>query len=812
MQSEPRRTGTAVTIVACVLSGMSLAASTAYAVDVPIAGNKLVVTDRLASTGRATVRFLTRDAQVALPPGVIPEDLSVRAEVYLADTPSNAAAYDLLTPWIAGRVGQAKYKNPVAPSGGGVRSAHVRTRLAKLVAVSLGDDQTIALTPSTSPVDVRVVLTLRDEVTGTTTRWCTRFSASVKAIAGGTGARLRATGGTAVACPGTIAMDAAHSSGFLSFPWPNDVRRMADGTLDLTGWPGRATNALVDLIMARGSAITHGFGTNAAVYLQTTVPLAPSSLPTADGSVAASSALVLARLDAPGDVRAPIRVDFRSAPTALRPDRLLTLLPYPGHPLPPATRWAAIAFDDLTDTTGQRLRPAPLLHELDAPWDASKPVDAATWAALRTQRDDVRTWVTTHTTHGANEILGFTVFTTQEIAPELDAIAAAVAALPAPAPVSRGAGSCPVGTVQSTVSGQVDLPVWQTGVRPFDNSGGAIVVTSGVAVQQGTERVTFRMTYPCGPAPADGWPILLFMDGTGGSARSSSIPYFGSASLPYVVASIAPMYSGDRTLPGLPAELQFFNYLNPMAGRTNQLQQAADMLFLRRVADGITLSAAETGTGTPVPTNGARVVIAGHSQGALTVPHALAVDPAFTAGFLSAGGGGFYHSLAHRGDVRSLVESLAGALPGELDDFHPAFHALQTFAEIGDAANYASRVTSAHVVSVGGLIDGCSPLEVISHLSTALGTPVANPLYVPVFGSAGLETSTVALPVGGNMPGARTAVTIQLDTGHFGTVTNPAIGVSFLTSLAAGGVPTVDPGVLASDATPGCSGRAAPLP
>src|SRR5262249_51646971 len=122
----------------------------------------------------------------------------------------------------------------------------------------------------------------------------------------------------------------------------------------------------------------------------------------------------------------------------------------------------------------------------------------------------------------------------------------------------------------------------------------------------------------------------------------------------------------------------------------------------------------------------------------------------------------------------------------ELDMFHPLVHLLQTFAEVGDAANYAPHVQTAHVLSTSGLIDGCSPVEVASINGTGMGLEVANPLYYPVFGSATLETPTTTLPVSGNLPGGRTGVTVQLDAGHFGASTNPSLGRSFADSFASG--------------------------
>jgi hypothetical protein len=136
---------------------------------------------------------------------------------------------------------------------------------------------------------------------------------------------------------------------------------------------------------------------------------------------------------------------------------------------------------------------------------------------------------------------------------------------------------------------------------------------------------------------------------------------------------------------------------------------------------------------------------------------------------------------------------------------------VQTFAEIGDAANYAPLAGGAHIVSTSGLIDGCSPVEAISIIGTGMGLDVANPLYHPVFGSVLLETPAVGLPVMGNLLDGRTGITVQLDTGHFGASTNPTIGRSFVDSLAGGGVPQVNPDPLLSDTVPGCN-RYDPLP
>jgi hypothetical protein len=594
-------------------------------------------------------------------------------------------------------------------------------------------------------------------------------------------------------------------------PWPNDIRARPDGTIDFSGYPGSETSALVALVLERGSADLRGFGTNAAIQLRSTAPIDPASIPPASASTAGDSPIMLVNLDQPTDPRVPVLVDFKSTSTAFRPANLLTLLPYPGHPLNQGTRYAAIVFDGVLDADGRRFAPAPLIANLANPWHEGNPVDQAQWDALREQREAVLDYVGRYTDWQPQDVVAFTVFTTQNVTGQMQAIATAIEELPLPLPLFRTNGSCPQEVSQTTVTGQIEMPKWQQGEFPYTTEGGAVIVRRGRAVQQSTERVEFEMTFPCGPAPPDGWPILLFMGGRGTFANSASIPELGSETLPYVVASIAPLYSGDRArdlgLPGFTGELLYYNYLNPVAGRTNQLQQAADMIYLKRVIQGIVLSASETGTGASVQTNDDLVVIAGQGQGALTVPLVLAVDDSFDAGFISAGGAGLYNAAVYRADIRALIDGLVGTTPGELDMFHPLVHALQTLAEVGDPANYGSLITKAHVVSVGGQNDGCAPIEAAGVLGITLGLDMANPLVYPIFGSLALEPRLVGLPVAGNLPGSRTGVIVQLDAGHFGASVNPSIGGSFVRSLASQQTAGVDPGPLRSDPNPGCDGR-----
>lgn len=610
----------------------------------------------------------------------------------------------------------------------------------------------------------------------------------------------------------TISMGPATGAGFFTAPWPSDTRRRADGSIDLTGFPGRSTNALADLVIGRGEVATKGFGTNSGIFFQASGPVAPGTLPLLGASSLGkrSNAMVL-DLDHPSAPPAPIIAAQSGTATALRPANLITLLPYPGHPLRSGTRYAAVLFDGLRDPAGQRLAPSPVLDQLDG--SAPGGVDPAVWSSLRSSRDDVVAAVRARTLWHPSELVAFTTFTTQDTTHDMAAVAAAVAGLPTPAVLSRtpDTGVCPAGG-QSHTTGRLALPSWQAGTRPFVNDGGNIVIgPDGKAVQQGVQMgsdgqgVLLDMAVPCGPAPAAGWPILLWVNGTGGTARATNISQLG-ATPPYAVLSIAPLYSGDRlasaAAPFNTPEYQFYNWLNPLAGRTNQIQQAADVLYLERVAKALTLAPGEAGGGVD-HFDASKVVLAGHSQGSGSLPLTLAFAPDVAGGFLSAAGGGLYHSVLHRADVRALVDGILGTGPsGELDMFHPFPQLLQTFAEEGDASNYASLVTQ-DVALYAGLRDGCTSIETAMHLAEAMGVPVVNqlqrqPLFDPYFGvpyASPLEPGTISVPVTQNLDGGtRTGVVIEVDAGHFGASNYPAIGRSFIDSIAFTGQAVVDPG------------------
>ncbi|HYD48747.1 MAG TPA: hypothetical protein VEB21_10385, partial [Terriglobales bacterium] len=542
---------------------LSLSTS-APAADLGIRASSLVIVDTPDKT--ALTYSASRDLGIQKGAAGPAYNLDGAVEIFFSDAPGNLARLNLSqkSAWQLNDDKSAKFED-----GTNIDKLLITNgRRLKVKAHALGDvpSWTMRLADAdlaSAANGVVAMVTIRNAIDSSVHRMCTRFSLAdgsrinFRELRNG-GRRLIARRGVPISCARVahIRMEPDQSRGYFSMPWPNDIRLLADGSLDLAGYPLPVNNPTVDGIVAVGGSITKGFGTNSAVFFQTAGPLDPASLPGPEASTAADSAVMLVNLDNPAAPRTPLLMNFKENVGQLRPPDLLSLLPYPGHPLLGETRYAAILFNGLQSTGGVPLLPAPLLSELDQAWDADKPVEASEWAALQAQRADVYDYVTNHTSWSSSDVVAFTVFTTQDVTGELEAIAAAVNALPQPTPLSRNQGNCSGGALRTTVTGQVRLPRWQAGTYPYLSNGGDIVVVDGVAVQQGHSDVLLSMTFPCGPAPAGGWPILVFMSGTGGGANSANISQLGgnnpSNPLPYVVVSVAPLYSGDRFIPGLP--------------------------------------------------------------------------------------------------------------------------------------------------------------------------------------------------------------------------------------------------------------------
>lgn len=612
-----------------------------------------------------------------------------------------------------------------------------------------------------------------------------------------------------------LQMDPTLAGGFFSMPWPNDVRTTATGALDLDGLPGvdllpseapTPLRSMLPAIMDELASSLDAFGLSSATYFRSSIPLAAAALPSPSASTSTSSPVLLMDLDHPG-VRAPVIVDLQVGADRNRPSNTLTVLPYPGHPLDPSTRYAVAVTTGLRSTAGAALAPADLIARLDQPWGASTGVDQQTWDDLRSQRDEVRSVLAATTSWDPAELAAFTVFTTQEVGRDLGAVAAAIDARPAPsvdvlqqsacAPDARAGGQ-----LTSALVGTVQLTRWQTGTYPYLDlgSGGSIAVDgSGEAVPQDTFAAELTARVPCGDPPAGGWPLLTYVDGTGGGFDLASITLpFGYEG--YVIVSIAPVYGVGRGVPITPlmsslgistpegaSQFAFYNFFNPDSVRANPIQQAGENLELVEAWEQMSLPGAPLGASGPVTVDPDTIVVAGHSQGAQSLSMVSSQRTDLAAVVSSVGSGGLYHTISHNGANRQLL----GALTGDatvLDELNPIVQVGQTLLEGGDGINFPSTT---HHLSFAGHLDTCSPFENTRHFAGATGLPLwfsSDP--DSVYGDAAVDPPTVSLPAQGNA-GGLTRVALELDGGHYVAFDHADVASGFLTEVAAGLTPTV---------------------
>jgi hypothetical protein len=296
--------------------------------------------------------------------------------------------------------------------------------------------------------------------------------------------------------------------------------------------------------------------------------------------------------------------------------------------------------------------------------------------------------------------------------------------------------------------------------------------------------------------PRKGWPVVLYMHGTGGSRSSFLNEGIADRLAALGIASFSfdqPMH-GAR--PGTPDD--FYNVLNPLAFRDNSRQAAVEALALHEMAGRMRFPS--------VRFDRNRRLFFGHSQGATVGPLVIALAHGMRGGVLSAGGGHLLLNVLTRetpllGGLRAkqLVELLLGA---PVDAFHPALHLVQMGGEASDPLAYVdrfrARARASSVLFTHGMLDPDVPTTLTASMVVAAGYPLVAPIYpnrvfpdlpgydyLDVFALAGLPV--LAPPVSGNLGRATGGLVLFELDGHFPVFSNPdaiARWTGFMDTLA----------------------------
>ncbi|HEY1811101.1 MAG TPA: hypothetical protein VGG74_02025 [Kofleriaceae bacterium] len=591
----------------------------------------------------------------------------------------------------------------------------------------------------------------------------------------------------------------AGSDDYYALPFPNDLHRKADGTLDLTNFP---TNSLIVEQYRMVAETLDGFALNAAMSSRFSDAIDPTTLPDVPGSLADGASVYLVNIDgnsAHNGMRTPIIVDFRTDQTNTIKGNRLVVRPYPGFGLDDGTKYALVITDRIKDTSGNAI-------EADSDFAALRGGhgDATAQPIYQPMFDALGAAETAHVVSGA-------VFTTQHATFVGPAIRAGVYATPAPVAANVVDGGS--NATYTTWTGTYQAPNFQTGTPPYTTDGGEIQIGSdGLAVVQLTENMRFAMTTPVGTKPANGWPICVYQHGTGGDwmtfiedGTAGRLAMQGIA-----VISTDQVLHGPRDPAGLDPDIAFFNYANPYAARDNALQGAADAWSQERLAFGLNFSDGNGGTVTVDPT---KLMFFGHSQGGLTGPPFVAFEPAVKGAVLSGTGGILYISLLEKTqpiDIPTLAISLTRDMPMDVDN--PTIALAQMWIERADGANYAryfvrepqtapdgTPLQPRNIFQSEGFTDTYAPNPSIEAFATAVGGDlVMTDSTMPVTGLSMRNRQVLAPPVTNN-DGGVTAVLAQYtmlpgSDGHFVVFEVPAAmeqSAQFLGTLAATGQATV---------------------
>jgi hypothetical protein len=576
-----------------------------------------------------------------------------------------------------------------------------------------------------------------------------------------------------------------------ALPFPSDLRRAANGQLDLTGFPAARDGEISSLLQQYldfGNAHQRGWGLAQTLYVQFDGPLAKNAL-RKPAETLQPDAYFLVNVDPSSPERGKLHPLESAVSGGKRGQHLETHLlmaqPVWGLPLRPLTAYAFVVRRGIKDAEGRPLgRPAALAQVLDAAMTGTavpaghEKLSASLQPLVALLQDKTLAvpW---------KDIAAATVFTTGDPTAELTQMAEWVRTKA----VTKPAGNWVLqGATKSYTlyTATYEAPNFQTGNCPYGEvgSGGFAFKPTGEPIVQRTEQLRVSVAVPTNRAldsAAGLVPVAMYAHGTGGSYLSAENEGSGVGE-PLTERGIAvvgidqPLH-GPRCVPeitGSTLDFKTFNFLNIAAGQSNFRQSALDTVFLGRLLrEGKLNVPAEVAAGKQaVQFDPGQVQFIGHSQGGLSGALVAAIDSHQKAYTLSGAGAGLSQTILLRKepvDIAATLDDVLGLDEGELSPFHPAVALVQLLADTTDPLAYAPRVFQRtngeplpHVLLTEGLKDAYTPALTAESLATSLGLEVLAPQLNASPAMELLDVPVRDSPVQANLTFGQTNVTAVL--------------------------------------------------
>lgn len=485
---------------------------------------------------------------------------------------------------------------------------------------------------------------------------------------------------------------------FFATPWPSDLRRDKKGNLAVHQFPFEKDGAWAKQLTALAEK-TPGFSTNGAIYFRTSRAL-PSykNLATSD--------ILLFEMENPAQQVAVTMTTFH-AEEDLKRSHLLALLPE--QPLKPETRYGMVITSGFADyDVAGSMVASPLLNKLitgnDNLTESESRLDTQ-WQTLQQPLAGLGI--------AANDILAFTVFTTQNPDRYHDLIRNTVAEWDDEFILSRHAGTeeirdCSASSVRQ-LSMEVAFPSYLSGTPPFTSGGGKLVAENNRLVEQSLETFDIHILIPCTNPPTSS-DIGIVIE----AAETASNAYPGAyenntgtlrvlIDAPYSNPQRRPRLGGlietildlaDISQYSVFETLSHFNPFNLESNLGLHYQYTIDLLFARHFAARIESLIPDY---LPAPVNSTKIGYSGESFGAIAALHAASIDRETDSLNLSELSRLSYLSINHLiennhyipDELVNFMSAYAGVtLPGAEAD--PTFHLLQTALEPLDLINFVN--------------------------------------------------------------------------------------------------------------------------
>lgn len=491
---------------------------------------------------------------------------------------------------------------------------------------------------------------------------------------------------------------------FYDLPYPLDTRLDADGHPRLDGFPNPKNIVIIDGLV-KNAEESRGFPVIPVVWMQFTGPLATRAV---DDVIAADDASPIRLLDVDPDSpehgrKFPV-VAETLAPDPYSPENVLSIAPRPGFVLRPNTSYAVVVGASAGTDTGDDLSKNAVLDRLarrSPKGDAETAADAVLaplWETLVSTEDVVAATVFT-----TGDAVSDQLALSDAVVQKYDVTLSNLSAFPDPEVV----GVC---ILQATV----EYPEFQTGDPPFDTGGRFEMGSDGAPVEQRKEVAPVKLVLPDGEMPANGYPLVLNIHGSGGFSIAMVRPVndqgapgvpigpaFPYAARGFAMAGSAMPLNPER-LPGA-KETAYLNANNLAALRDTFRQGQFELrLFLEALLElEIPTSTLGSCTGPTLPAGAttfrfdpANVFVTGQSMGGMYTNMISAIEPKLRAVIPTGAGGHWTHFILH-----TPLQNFGGLLKlllnteSTLTFLHPVLGMGAAALEAADPIAYIPRIS-----------------------------------------------------------------------------------------------------------------------